>query len=409
MKIKIILIAMFLLLAQVAISLPGVASASVKGPLLELKKTSLPANASARVMENSQVITPQGGSVFTGGIIINHVSDPSTPTTFSGRVYSAGLNPTDFAVYIQNVFTGEFWNGSAWDNINYTEFPITINSDKTFSFDLSTVGFIQDNQYLLSVHGSDSLNDYLLADEVFSYGDTALLSIDRLEKYTQITGTSIEQPYVQLVDTNSFYCWNGTRWSSLVDDSACNLIPTYNDDTQLWTLNTSSVNFSSLSQYEIYAFGSISDIFDAKDFYYLPGFLVSITTNPTTLSIVANSTQQFTSTGLDQFGNVLTVQPIFSWVSSNPSIGTINSASGLFTAISAGTTTVTVNRGSVSKSVDVSVTPLAPSCVTGADTDNDSLISMTELLGYIGSWKMGNIPLDLLLSGIGFWKAGTGC
>ena len=80
--------------------------------------------------------------------------------------------------------------------------------------------------------------------------------------------------------------------------------------------------------------------------------LTTITVSPSTASLAVNGTQTFTATALDQLGNIISA--IFSWASSNPAVGTIDST-GKFTALSAGTTTITAANGTVSGSATVSV------------------------------------------------------
>ena len=83
--------------------------------------------------------------------------------------------------------------------------------------------------------------------------------------------------------------------------------------------------------------------------------LTSISVSPASASVVTNSTQQFTATAKDQFGNSLVPQPAFTWTVSGG--GTIAS-SGLFTAGSTagGPYTVMASSGSVSGTASVTVT-----------------------------------------------------
>jgi uncharacterized protein YjdB len=81
--------------------------------------------------------------------------------------------------------------------------------------------------------------------------------------------------------------------------------------------------------------------------------LTNITVSPATASLAVNGTQTFTATALDQLGNLISA--IFTWVSSNPAVGSID-ATGKFTALSAGTTTITASNGTVNGSALVSVT-----------------------------------------------------
>jgi hypothetical protein len=83
--------------------------------------------------------------------------------------------------------------------------------------------------------------------------------------------------------------------------------------------------------------------------------LTSISVLPASANVVTNSTQQFTATARDQFGNLLSPQPSFGWSVSGG--GTINST-GLFTAggTAGGPYTVTASSGGVSGTASVTVT-----------------------------------------------------
>ncbi|MCZ7400949.1 MAG: Ig-like domain-containing protein [Candidatus Methanoperedens sp.] len=89
----------------------------------------------------------------------------------------------------------------------------------------------------------------------------------------------------------------------------------------------------------------------------LPPVLTSITVSPATASVVVGNTQTFTASPKDQFDNPISA--IVTWNSSNTGVGTITSA-GLFTAIAAGTTTITATNASVSGTATVTVTALPP-------------------------------------------------
>lgn len=86
--------------------------------------------------------------------------------------------------------------------------------------------------------------------------------------------------------------------------------------------------------------------------------LTSVTISPLDPSNVTGTTVQFTATGFDQNG--IPIGAILSWSNSNNSIGTVDNASGLFTALTAGTTTITVtavNGTSVTNTTTVTVIP----------------------------------------------------
>ncbi|MDD4414490.1 MAG: hypothetical protein PHR14_08105 [Oscillospiraceae bacterium] len=67
------------------------------------------------------------------------------------------------------------------------------------------------------------------------------------------------------------------------------------------------------------------------------------------------------------------------------------------------------NAAGSSTSAPVTTAVTGTVCQTGADTNGDGKISITELLAYVGRWKAGTVTIQLLLKAVGFWKAGTGC
>jgi len=88
--------------------------------------------------------------------------------------------------------------------------------------------------------------------------------------------------------------------------------------------------------------------------------LTTISLTPATVTVVAGGTLAFSSAAMDQFGAAFVTTPTFS--SSNPAVGTINPTTGLFTAMAAGTTTITATSGIISgmATVSVSSAPVAP-------------------------------------------------
>jgi hypothetical protein len=89
-----------------------------------------------------------------------------------------------------------------------------------------------------------------------------------------------------------------------------------------------------------------------------PSVLTTIVVSPSSVSVQTGGTQQFTATGLDQFGQPVNPQPTFSW--SVTGGGTI-SPSGLFTAgaTTGGPFTVTAAVGALAGTASVTVSPSA--------------------------------------------------
>jgi hypothetical protein len=105
--------------------------------------------------------------------------------------------------------------------------------------------------------------------------------------------------------------------------------------------------------------------------------LSQIVVTPGNYFVVVGNTQQYTASGLDQFGNALTVQPSFTW---SAAVGTIT-AGGLLTApATAGSDTVTVTSGTVTGSTGV--TYVTTAFLGLKDT---SLADLTESLDADGS------------------------
>jgi hypothetical protein len=90
----------------------------------------------------------------------------------------------------------------------------------------------------------------------------------------------------------------------------------------------------------------------------------SLALSPSSVSITSGTSQQFTATVKDQFGNALSTQPTFTW--SVTSIGSVSST-GLYAApTSAGTATVKAVSGALSGTATVTVLPATPTSVTAS-------------------------------------------
>jgi len=84
--------------------------------------------------------------------------------------------------------------------------------------------------------------------------------------------------------------------------------------------------------------------------------LTSIVVSPTGVTLLPNTTQQFTANARDQFGAPLVTQPKFTWTKLAGGVGSVSSA-GLYSAgATTGTATIQATSGSVSGTVAVKVT-----------------------------------------------------
>lgn len=99
--------------------------------------------------------------------------------------------------------------------------------------------------------------------------------------------------------------------------------------------------------------------------------LTAIAVSPATASVVAGTTRQFSASATDQFGNVLTTQPSFTWaVTGGGSI----TATGLLTApATPGTSTVSATASAISGQATLTITSADQVVTVGAgQTQNDS-------------------------------------
>ena len=109
---------------------------------------------------------------------------------------------------------------------------------------------------------------------------------------------------------------------------------------------------------------------------FIPTTLYTITTitvSPATSSVVVGNTQTFIAAPKDQNGNAITAS--ITWSSSNQNVGTINANKGVFTAITAGTTTITATSGSVYGTATATVTTVTPTITPTPSTGTIAISS----------------------------------
>lgn len=87
--------------------------------------------------------------------------------------------------------------------------------------------------------------------------------------------------------------------------------------------------------------------------------LTTINITAASSSMIASTTQAFTATTLDQFNNPIAAT--VTWTSSDISKATISATSGLATALSPGTTTISATSGGISGTTTLTVLPIPPS------------------------------------------------
>ncbi|VVB96495.1 Concanavalin A-like lectin/glucanases superfamily protein [uncultured archaeon] len=141
--------------------------------------------------------------------------------------------------------------------------------------------------------------------------------------------------------------------------------------------------------------------------------LTTITVSPSSASVAKGSTQTFIASPKDQFGNP--VAATVTWTSSNISVGTITSG-GLFTAISAGTTTITAASGVINGTAATTVITQLPGLVAFWNFNDGSgtIASDTSGNGNTGTitsatWTTGKMGSALQFDGVNdYVDAGKG-
>jgi thermitase len=99
--------------------------------------------------------------------------------------------------------------------------------------------------------------------------------------------------------------------------------------------------------------------------------LTGIVVSPASVTLDIGDAQQFSATGYDQYGGVMTVTA--TWSSSTPGVATIDPSTGMLTAIGAGTCTVTATSADVSGSATVTVNPAGDTLPTITSLDPSSV------------------------------------
>jgi peptidoglycan/xylan/chitin deacetylase (PgdA/CDA1 family) len=121
-----------------------------------------------------------------------------------------------------------------------------------------------------------------------------------------------------------------------------------------------------------------------------PPAVTTISVLPTTASIQAGTTQQFTAFATDQYGSTMS-GVIFLWQSSNPAVATVN-INGMVTGVAAGTTQISASaQGVTSDSASLSVAAPPP----------PPAISITNLSPNMALTGSGNLTY-LTITGTGF-------
>lgn len=127
--------------------------------------------------------------------------------------------------------------------------------------------------------------------------------------------------------------------------------------------------------------------------------LVSISVTPVNPSAVVGSTLQFTATGMYSDGTTADITNSVVWASSNAAVAAI-SATGLATALSAGTTTISATSGAIVGSTTLTVTapPVdTPPTVTITNPSNGSTVSNRVTIQATASDNIGVTKVEFYI------------
>ncbi len=114
-----------------------------------------------------------------------------------------------------------------------------------------------------------------------------------------------------------------------------------------------------------------------------PETLTSISILPLAPNVYVGATTTFYSMPLDQYSNLFATTT--TWTSSRISVGTINSSTGLFTAVAIGTTTVTATAGNISTSTIVTVTRIPARLNSITISPRSSTVGLGSTIAFVAT------------------------
>jgi len=323
------------------------------------------------------------GSVTVTSSIGSVTDDSGTVTVTPGVLTTLTVSPDTTSLTAddtqQFTATGEDADGNAVTALGNLTWSVngTIGTiDNAGLFDATTVG-------TGSVTVSSSINAVsdTSGDITVTPGVLAVLTIS--PDTASLTADETQQFYSIGVDSNG----NSVSELGTLTWSVSGGIGTI-DNTGLFdatTVGTGSVTVTS----------DLGPSDFSGDISVTPGALAVLTVSPDTATLSADETQQFTASGVDSDGNVISSLGPLEW-SVNGSIGTIDS-NGLFnpTTVGIGSVTASSDLGAIDTSGDIIVTPgvlatLAVSPDTVSITADD-----TQQFSATGEDNDGNAVTDL--------------
>jgi len=317
--------------------------------------------------------------------------EPPLPFLISGYVfYADGTACNGSRVNITDVNTGNNWTAKTAENTNYYQLVLNgtteVRAGNTLQFDVKDETQTQTNTTERTV-----ILDDIEMGGLYNFNITLespkIHNINVTTDYCPPTGIRIKEvggpdiPHgTNLTIGKEYWIMTSVANEGDFNDTVYETITVINEtgvpvfgpvDTQEKLINVSDYkqfkkkwNTSGLTpgNYIIFVNASIVDYTDAhpenNNRTRVVGLetaatpeLTSISVSPETVTLNVTETQLFTAIAYDQFGEEMP-DIVFSWRSTNETVGTINEMTGLFTAITPGSTIVMAYNASVGQSVN---------------------------------------------------------
>jgi parallel beta-helix repeat protein len=130
-----------------------------------------------------------------------------------------------------------------------------------------------------------------------------------------------------------------------------------------------------------------------ENYFSEKSVLTSIEVTPASADLTTSSTQQFTASAKDQYGNLMS-NISFNWSSSDEAVGTVNST-GFFTPLKAGTTTIIASAEGINGTSQVTVEETAITTISVSPLSSSLTPGGTQQFSAVAKDKAGNIIPDV--------------
>ncbi|MEA1984269.1 MAG: PGF-pre-PGF domain-containing protein, partial [Euryarchaeota archaeon] len=248
------------------------------------------------------------------------------------------INITDASVYVNDTYN---FTAQLLDQIGNP-----INATVLWNSSNTTVGTINESSGVFSALAG---GDTMVTAANGSVNDSVVVNVTARVLTTINITTAVPDLLVDGQTLNftadTFDQLNNTFSTSLIWNSS---------NTTVGTINASSGVFSALTGGDTMVTAANRSVNDSIVVNVTARMVTTI--NVSNASMYVGDTHSFKSETLDQFNN--TFDALVNWASSDIAVGTIDVGTGLFTAHSAGTTTVTAANGSVKGNATATVSTL---------------------------------------------------